>query len=281
MHKKTMISMQDKLKGRLSHILPSDAQRMLLIELSKIRSNPDQPRKFFDEESLRELAQSIEQYGQLQPIILKDSDEPDTYILVAGERRYRAHQILGKNEIYAIITDGSLDEIALVENVQRQDLHPLELAESLQRLMEKHGWTQDRLAEAIGKNRRTINEVLKLNTLPDDIRDECRALGTEISKIALLQIARIDDPHKQRDFWMQVKDGNLSTREIQAQRKSSTAPKATPSPIKQAVSKGKGFANKLRELSPEGIGDEEYYELLEVMEEITKLLDTMNMQRQR
>jgi hypothetical protein len=79
---------------------------------------------------------------------------------------------------------------------------------------------------------------------------------------------------------VQVKNGNLSTREIQAQRKTSAAPKATPSPLRQAVSKGKGFVNKLRDLSPEDIGDEEYYELLEVMEEITKLLDTMNMQRQ-
>jgi ParB family chromosome partitioning protein len=147
--------------------------------------------------------------------------------------------------------------------------------------MEKHGWTQERLAEAIGKNRRTINEVLKLNTLPNDIKEECRALGTEVSKIALLQIARIDDPPKQRDFWVQVKGGNLSTREIQAQRKTSATPKATPSPLRQAVSKGKGFVYKLRELSPEDIGDEEYYELLEVIEEITKLLETMNMQRRR
>src|ERR671925_1615788 len=122
-----MTSMQDKLKGRLSHILPSDAQRMLLVELSKIRPNPDQPRKYFDEESLKELAQSINDYGQLQPIILKFGDEPDTYILVAGERRYRAHLLLGKKEIYAVLTDGGLDEVGLIENIQREDLHPLEL----------------------------------------------------------------------------------------------------------------------------------------------------------
>jgi ParB family transcriptional regulator, chromosome partitioning protein len=276
-----MTSMQDKLKGRLSHILPSDAQRMLLVELSKIRPNPDQPRKYFDEESLKELAQSINDYGQLQPIILKFGDEPDTYILVAGERRYRAHQILGKQEIYAVLTDGGLDEVGLIENIQREDLHPLELAESLQRLMEKHGWNQERLAEAIGKNRRTINEALKLNTLPDDIKDECRALGTEISKIALLQIARIDDPLQQRDFWVRVKNGNFTTREIQAHRKSSVAPKTSPSPTRKVLSSGKGFANKLRALSPQDVNDEEYYDLLELTREITALVEDINMQRQQ
>jgi ParB family transcriptional regulator, chromosome partitioning protein len=276
-----MTSMQDKLKGRLSHILPSDAQRMLLVELSKIRPNPDQPRKYFDEESLKELAQSINDYGQLQPIILKFGDEPDTYILVAGERRYRAHQILGKQEIYAVLTDGGLDEVGLIENIQREDLHPLELAESLQRLMEKHGWNQERLAEAIGKNRRTINEALKLNTLPDDIKDECRALGTEISKIALLQIARIDDPLQQRDFWVRVKNGNFTTREIQAHRKSSVAPKTSPSPTRKVLSIGKGFANKLRALSPQDVNDEEYYDLLKLTREITMLVEDINMQRQQ
>ena len=276
-----MTSMQDKLKGRLSHILPSDAQRMLLVELSKIRPNPDQPRKYFDEESLKELAQSINDYGQLQPIILKFGDEPDTYILVAGERRYRAHLLLGKKEIYAVLTDGGLDEVGLIENIQREDLHPLELAESLQRLMEKHGWNQERLAEAIGKNRRTINEALKLNTLPDDIKDECRALGTEISKIALLQIARIDDPLQQRDFWVRVKNGNFTTREIQAHRKSSVAPKPSPSLTRKVLSSGKGFANKLRTLSPQDVNDEEYYDLLELTREITVLVEDINMQRQQ
>lgn len=276
-----MNSMQDKLKSRLAHILPSDAQRMLLVELSKIHPNPNQPRKIFDEESLNELAQSIKDYGQLQPVILKCDDEPDTYILVAGERRYRAHQILSKQEIYAIVIDGSLDEIALVENVQRQDLHPLELAESLKRLMDKHTWTQDRLAEAIGKNRRTINEVLKLNALPDDIKNECRALGTDVSKIALLQIARIDDPVQQRAFWTHVKSGNFTTRDIQAHRKGSVIPKTSPSPIKQAFSSGSGFANKLRALSPKDLNDDDYYNLLKLTREITSLIDAMNMQRQQ
>lgn len=277
-----MNPMQDKLKGRLAHILPNDAQRMLLVELSKIRPNPNQPRKIFDEESLKELAQSIKDYGQLQPIILKyDDDEPDTYILVAGERRYRAHQILNKQEVYAIVIDGSLDEIALVENVQRQDLHPLELAESLKRLMEKHTWTQDRLAEAIGKNRRTINEALKLNALPDDIKEECRALGTEVSKIALLQIARIEDPVQQRALWTHVKSGDLTTRDLQTHRKRATTHKSQPSPVKQVLASGNGFASKLRALSPKDLNDDEYYNLLKLTREIASLLDAMNMQRQQ
>jgi ParB-like chromosome segregation protein Spo0J len=83
---------------------------MFLVELSKIIPNPDQPRKTFNEDSLRELANNIQEYGQIQPIVLKLGDSEDTYILAAGERRYRAHQLLGKTHIYAVLTDGGVDE---------------------------------------------------------------------------------------------------------------------------------------------------------------------------
>src|SRR5918992_5399296 len=185
------MSMQEKLKGKFQHVMPSNAQRMFLVELSKIRPNPDQPRKTFDEESLQELARSIQEYSQLMPIILKRNDTPDTYILAAGERRYRAHQMLEKTHIYAVLTEGRLDEIGLIENIQREDLHPLELAESLQRLMEKHSWNQDQLGQAIGKNRRTVNETLLLNKLPENIKEECRTSGITVPKSVLIQIARL------------------------------------------------------------------------------------------
>lgn len=274
--------MIDKLGSRLKNIPPADAKRMYLIELSQIQLNPDQPRKTIDPEKLAQLAQSIQKHGQLQPAILKRTEDPDTYILAAGERRYRALQSLGETSIYAVVTDGDLDEIALIENVQREDLHPLELAESFQRLIDKHSWSQERLGEAIGKNRIAINETLKLNTLPEDIKIECRALDTPISKIALLQIARIDDGTQQREFWDRVKAGDFTTRQIQAHRKEKKAPKeGPPAGIQQAISSGRTFTNRLRALSPKDIEEDDYYTLLQIKEGITNILDDIYLQRER
>lgn len=270
--KATMPSMQDKVKGKFSHIMPTDAQRMFLVELSKIRPNPDQPRKTFDEESLQELARSIQEYGQLMPIILKRNDTPDTYILAAGERRYRAHQMLEKTHIYAVLTEGRLDEIGLIENIQREDLHPLELAESLQRLMDKHSWNQDQLGQAIGKNRRTVNETLLLNRLPEDIKQECRTSGTTVPKSILVLIARMENQEQQLAFWKRAKEEALTVREVRVKRKSDT-PKAASSPVKQLLSSGRGFSKRLKDFAESEISEDDCYELIELRKEITDLID--------
>jgi ParB family transcriptional regulator, chromosome partitioning protein len=271
-------AMHDRLKGRFASIPPSDAQRMFLVELSKIRPNPDQPRRIFDEEGLQELAQSIQDYGQLAPIILKQGEEPGAYILVAGERRYRAHQLLGKDEIYAILTEGDVDEVSLIENIHRQDLHPLELAESFQRLMEKHAWNQEELAQVMRKNRRTINEVLRLNRLPDEIKEQCRNSTDVVSASVLIQIARIDDIEQQRLFWKQAQEGTLSLRRARAQRKSDT-PKAGTSPFKQILSTGKGFVKKLRDVPRRHIDDDGLYQLVELQKEITDCIEDIRLNR--
>jgi ParB family transcriptional regulator, chromosome partitioning protein len=121
--------------------------RIIELDLDKVQANPNQPRQFFDEISLQELADSIEATGLLQPILVKiiqsvegisgtyNSAHESLYEIVAGERRYRAHKLLGKTTIAAVIANGNTDEIAIVENVQREDLKPMELAESLDRLM--------------------------------------------------------------------------------------------------------------------------------------------------
>jgi ParB family transcriptional regulator, chromosome partitioning protein len=271
-------AMHDRLKGRFASIPPSDAQRMFLVELSKIRPNPDQPRRIFDEEGLQELAQSIQDYGQLAPIILKQGEEPGAYILVAGERRYRAHQLLGKDEIYAILTEGDVDEVSLIENIHRQDLHPLELAESFQRLMEKHAWNQEELAQVMRKNRRTINEVLRLNRLPDEIKEQCRNSTDVVSASVLIQIARIDDIEQQRLFWKQAQEGTLSLRRARARRKSDT-PKAGTSPLKQILSTGKGFVKKLRDVPRRHIDDDGLYQLVELQKEITDCIEDIRLNR--
>jgi ParB family transcriptional regulator, chromosome partitioning protein len=106
--------------------LSPEMPRIVEIELTKLRPNPDQPRKVFNEETIKELASSIEQHGLIQPISVIPVPESDGFVIVAGERRYRAHQHLGKTTITAIITKGNSDEIALIENIQREDLSPID-----------------------------------------------------------------------------------------------------------------------------------------------------------
>ena len=142
------------------------------ISLDKIKANPYQPRQFFDDEQLRSLASSIKRKGVFQPILVqKLSDE--SYQLVAGERRMRASQIAGLEEIPAIITDFSPEEqleIAILENVQRENLNPIEEAEGYKRLLDEFNHTQEQLAEIIGKSRSHISNVMRLLNLPDDVK---------------------------------------------------------------------------------------------------------------
>lgn len=184
--------------------LSASLPRIIELDLDKVQANPNQPRQFFDEISLRELADSIEATGLLQPILVKFirpvEDTPsmngvngisDTYEIVAGERRYRAHKLLGKSTIAAVIATGNTDEIAIVENVQREDLKPMELAESLERLMLTHGYTQDVVSKVIGKARSTVTELLSLNKLPEAIKAECRTSDIA-TKSYLIQLAKLD-----------------------------------------------------------------------------------------
>jgi ParB family chromosome partitioning protein len=171
----------------------ADLPRIIELDLDKIQPNPNQPRKMFDDVSLRELADSIEATGLLQPILVKPLDGlAGIYEIVAGERRYRAHGLLGRATIAAVIASGNTDEIAIVENVQREDLKPMELAESLDRLMQTHGYTQDVVAKVIGKARTTVTELLSLNKLPESIKAECRTSDVA-TKSFLIQLVKLDD----------------------------------------------------------------------------------------
>jgi len=137
------------------------------IDIKKIKKNPYQPRKNFDEEAIKELAASIQKHGLMQPIVVIENE--GEYILVAGERRLRAFEYLNKEKIKAIITDISLKDLreyALIENIQREDLNPLEIAMSLKSLIEEHGFTHEELAKNIGKSRSYITNLLRLLTLP-------------------------------------------------------------------------------------------------------------------
>ncbi|HFW6657254.1 TPA: ParB/RepB/Spo0J family partition protein [Campylobacter coli] len=155
-----------------SRELGLDKNQVSLVEISKITPNPFQPRKTFDEAALNELANSIKEHGLIQPIIVLKKN--DSFILVAGERRLRATQILGKENILAFVSDSNeskLRELALIENIQRENLNPIELANSYKDLIEVYNITQENLAELIHKSRTQITNTLRLLNLDPKTQD--------------------------------------------------------------------------------------------------------------
>lgn len=140
------------------------------IEIDKIKPNPYQPRKSFDEEALKELSESIDRHGLIQPIIVIRDEDGENYTLIAGERRFRATKLLRKDTIKAVIADiksQNLRELALIENIQRENLNPIELANSYKELIEEYSITQDELSNIIKKSRVQITNTLRLlNLLP-------------------------------------------------------------------------------------------------------------------
>ena len=142
------------------------------IELSKIYPNPNQPRKYFDKESLNELAESIKVHGLIQPIIVNKMD--DGYLIIAGERRYKASILAGLKEINCIIKNYSerqIAEISIIENLQREDLNPIEIAKSIQKLMQEYDITQEAVASRLGKSRSAIANYVRLLSLYPDVMD--------------------------------------------------------------------------------------------------------------
>jgi ParB family chromosome partitioning protein len=143
------------------------------VDLNRIQQNPFQPRQIFNEESLNSLAESIRRKGVLQPILITKSNDSDYYQLVAGERRLRASKIACLDEIPAIVVDLSERdqlEIAILENIQRENLNPLEEAEAYRRLMEEFQYTQEELSESLGKSRSHVANMLRLLSLPNDVK---------------------------------------------------------------------------------------------------------------
>ncbi|MCR3920948.1 MAG: ParB/RepB/Spo0J family partition protein [Firmicutes bacterium] len=147
------------------------------MDAGDIQINPNQPRKTFDEEKLAELARSVEQHGILQPLIVRPTSVG--YELVAGERRLRAARLAGLERVPVVVktlSDREMMEIALIENLQREDLNPLEEADAYKRLMEEFSYTQEQLAERVGKSRSAIANTLRLVTLHQEVRKDV-ALG--------------------------------------------------------------------------------------------------------
>lgn len=150
------------------------------IELDRIQADPDQPRKTFDEAELLELAATLKRQGQLQPAVVRYDQAADKFVIIAGERRWRAARLAGLATLNCIVDDGVRDEdawheLAIVENVQREDLKPVEQARFYKRMMDARGWTQKQVAEAIGLNEAKICRVMRLLDLPEDLQGKVDA----------------------------------------------------------------------------------------------------------
>lgn len=146
----------------------------LLIPIERLVANPDQPRRHFDPEALEELAESIRQKGVIQPLIVRPARTEGQYEIVAGERRWRASQLAQLHEVPALVrdfSDAEVLEVAIIENVQRADLSPLEEALAYRQLMERFGHTQEKIAEALSRSRSHIANTMRLLTLPTEIQD--------------------------------------------------------------------------------------------------------------
>lgn len=205
------------------------------LELGSIEVNPFQPRSSFNEESLRELASSIKELGVIQPITVRKLDF-NKYQLVSGERRFRASKLVGLTTIPAYIriaNDQESLEMALVENIQRQDLDPIEIALSYQRLIEEVNVTQEELSDRVGKNRSTIANYLRLLKLDPiiqtGIRDGFISMGHGRALI------NIDDLSDQLDIYEKILSQNLSVRETEALVREYKNPEQKPAPQKTVI----------------------------------------------
>ena len=185
------------------------------VSVENIQPNPNQPRRDFDDDSLQELANSIRQIGIIQPITLRDSGD-GTYTIIAGERRWRASQRAGLTHIPAYIRtvdDENMMEMALVENIQRQDLTALEIALAYQHLIEQYNLTQEQLSDKVGKNRATVANYLRLLKLPAPIQ---MALKNKVIDMGHARaLLALNDPKAQLEVFNEFKKDKISVRRIE------------------------------------------------------------------
>ena len=201
-----------------------------MIKISAIEPRKDQPRKTFEKESLEALAESIQNYGVLQPIIvMENSDLPGVYQIIAGERRWRASKMAGIDEIPAVVFDGDelkAAQISLIENIQREDLNPIEEAMGYRALMENFGLTQDQVSKQVGKSRSAVANATRLLDLPDEIIEMLRT--GELTAGHARALLGLDDSEKALPLAKKIIAQDLSVRETEkAVRKLNSEPEGS------------------------------------------------------
>jgi ParB family chromosome partitioning protein len=197
--------------------------KLYQLPLTKLIPDPEQPRKFFDEQALGDLQASIASHGVLQPILVREGAE-GTFYIVSGERRYQASKNAGLETIPAILTDGEPGEISIIENLLRENLTAIEEAEAIERLRAVHDYGLAELASALGKSDSTISEILSLNRLPADVKDDCRN-DPKAARGVLVVIARQARAEKMVALYTKYKASGLTRGEIIKQAAKPKLPK--------------------------------------------------------
>ena len=186
----------------------------VVVKITQVEPNREQPRKNFDEDSLQELADSIKQFGLLQPILVQDKE--DHYEIIAGERRWRAAKLAGLKEVPVIIRKYSkqeIVEISLIENIQREDLNPLEEAQAYKRLLNEFHLKQDEVAERVSKSRTAVTNSMRLLKLCDEVQQ--MLIDDMISTGHARALLAVEDPEEQYALAQRIFDEKLSVREVE------------------------------------------------------------------
>ena len=221
-----------------------------------IRRDPDQPRKYMDAQALEELAASIKQLGILQPVLFREGDRSQGYVfLVAGERRFAAAKIAGLLSIPGMYVEGSPAEIALVENLQRQDLTVIEEAEALGRLVDNMNYTHEQAAGVIGKSRQAVTDIMALNNLPKEIRDDCRN-NAKCPRQILIEIARKKQDRSMLSLYEKYKESGLTSGELHRERRVHEA-KTELEIVKGAVKNLNAMKTRISKLELAAFGEED------------------------
>lgn len=187
-----------------------------MLDIDLIAPNPEQPRTHFEPERLRELAESIREHGIIQPLVVS-RDDAGGYRLIAGERRLQAARLAGLQNVPVVVreaTDSELLELALIENIQRDDLNPIEEAHAYRRLIDEYGLTQEDAARRVGKNRATVANALRLLALEHEIRRSL--IEGEISEGHARALLGLPDSHTRLEAWREVVRRRLSVRDTEA-----------------------------------------------------------------
>jgi ParB family chromosome partitioning protein len=217
---------EEEINNDPEKVVKALSNTVTVIPIAQISPNHDQPRQEFDEVALQELADSIKTYGLIQPITVRRFNDKE-FQIISGERRWRASQIAGLTEVPAyvrIANDQQMMEMALVENIQREDLNPLEVAITYKRLKDEFDLTQDKLAERVGKKRTTITNFLRLLDLPPVVQDYLR--DGEISAGHAKSLAGLEHYEQQTYFLEKILDQKLSVRALEALIREFKEPKA-------------------------------------------------------
>ena len=231
----------------LSQHRPTPIGRMIALE--RLDPNPDQPRVEIGD--LEDLTSSIREKGVLEPLLVKPSSLGGRWMIIAGERRWRAAREAGIREVPCIemdIDDRAVAEIALIENIQRKDLTPWEEADGLRALCERYGYTHEEAARKVGKSRSTVTEALSISTLPEDIRAQCRRADIT-SKSLLLEIVRQPDDESMRRITEAIINRGLNRDDVRASKRGRIRAESVANLPKYSVFKytspGRGFKLEL------------------------------------